>query len=139
MHRKQKLSITYKIKKQVAQVEKEASVPKVESFNVYISGIDSFGSITSVSRSDVNIILTINQKTGEILLTTTPRDAYVPIAGGGNDQLDKLTHAGIYGVDASVQTLENLYGIDISYYARINFTSFLHMIDLIGDIEVYND
>lgn len=72
-------------------------------------------------------------------LTTTPRDSYVPIADGGNDQYDKLTHAGIYGVDASIHTLENLYGIDINYYARLNFTSFLKLIDLLGGIDVYND
>lgn len=107
--------------------------------NIYISGIDTYGPITSVSRSDVNIIMTINKKTNKILLTTTPRDAYVRIADGGNDQYDKLTHAGVYGVDASIHTLENLYGIDINYYARINFTSFIKLVDILGGIEVYNE
>lgn len=74
-----------------------------------------------------------------MLLTTTPRDAYVPIADGGADQPDKLTHAGIYGIDASVHTLEKLYGIDIQYYVRLNFTSFLKLIDLLGGVDVYND
>lgn len=107
--------------------------------NIYISGIDTYGPISSVSRSDVNIIMTINRKTKKVLLTTTPRDAYVAIADGGQNQYDKLTHAGIYGVDASVHTLENLYGIDINYYARVNFTSFVELIDVVGGIDVQND
>ena len=112
---------------------------KGDSFNVYISGIDTYGPISSVSRSDVNIIMTVNRETKKILLTTTPRDSYIPIADGGNNQKDKLTHAGIYGVDASIHTLENLYGIDLNYYARLNFTSFLKLIDLLGGVDVYND
>ena len=112
---------------------------KGDSFNVYISGIDTYGPISSISRSDVNIIMTVNRETKKILLTTTPRDSYVPIADGGNNQKDKLTHAGIYGVDASIHTLENLYGIDLNYYARLNFTSFLKLIDLLGGVDVYND
>ena len=119
-------------------VETPKSV-KGGSFNIYVSGIDTYGPISSVSRSDVNIIMTVNRETKKILLTTTPRDSYVSIADGGNNQKDKLTHAGIYGVDASIHTLENLYGIDLNYYARLNFTSFLKLIDLIGGIDVYND
>ena len=68
--------------------------------------------------------MTVNMNTHKILLTTTPRDAYVKIPDGGADQYDKLTHAGIYGVETSEKTLENLYGIKIDYYARINFTFF---------------
>jgi len=108
-------------------------------FNIYVSGIDTYGPVTSVSRSDVNIIMTVNRKTKQVLLTTTPRDAYVPIADGGNNQNDKLTHAGIYGVDASIHTLENLYDIKLNYYVRLNFTSFLKLIDLLGGIDVEND
>ena len=123
-------------------ITKEVAAPKVsknQSFNVYVSGIDTYGPISSVSRSDVNIIMTVNRETKKILLTTTPRDSYVPIADGGNNQKDKLTHAGIYGVDASIHTLENLYGIDLNYYARLNFTSFLKLIDLLGGVDVHND
>ena len=110
-----------------------------DTFNVYISGIDTYGPVSSVSRSDVNIIMTVNKKTGKILLTTTPRDSYVKIADGGNNQYDKLTHAGLYGVDSSIHTLENLYDIKIDYYARLNFTSFLKLIDTVGGVDVYND
>ena len=123
-------------------ITKEVAAPKVsknKSFNVYVSGIDTYGLISSVSRSDVNILMTVNRDSKKILLTTTPRDSYVPIADGGNNQKDKLTHAGIYGVDSSIHTLENLYGVDINYYVRLNFTSFLKLIDLLGGVDVYND
>ena len=127
---------TYKIKK-----KNNNSTKQVDSkvFNIYISGIDTYGSISTVSRSDVNIIMTVNMNTHKILLTTTPRDAYVKIPDGGADQYDKLTHAGIYGVETSEKTLENLYGIKIDYYARINFTSFLKLIDQLGGVTVHND
>lgn len=127
---------TYKITKKVESGEQSQNTGVM---NIYVSGIDTYGSISTVSRSDVNIIMTINMNTHKILLTTTPRDAYVQIPDGGADQYDKLTHAGIYGVETSMKTLENLYGIDINYYARINFTSFLKLIDLLGGIEVNND
>ena len=127
---------TYKIKKKNNNPAKQVD-SKV--FNIYISGIDTYGSISTVSRSDVNIIMTVNMNTHKILLTTTPRDAYVKIPDGGADQYDKLTHAGIYGVETSEKTLENLYGIKIDYYARINFTSFLKLIDQLGGVTVHND
>lgn len=127
---------TYKVKKNISN---DASSSNKNVFNIYISGIDTYGSISTVSRSDVNIILTVNMNTHKILMTTTPRDSYVKIPDGGADQYDKLTHAGIYGVETSEKTLENLYGIDIDYYARINFTSFLNLIDAIGGVTVYND
>ncbi|MEQ9763827.1 LCP family protein [Streptococcus sp. ZJ151] len=127
---------TYTIrKKSKSQLKHHQS----DVMNVYISGIDTYGPITTVSRSDVNMIMTINKKTKKILLTTTPRDSYVKIPDGGANQFDKLTHAGIYGVETSEKTLENLYGINIDYYARINFTSFMNLIDLLGGIEVIND
>ncbi|WP_156018805.1 LCP family glycopolymer transferase CpsA [Streptococcus ruminantium] len=125
--------------KMVKAAEPIAEQINGDSFNIYISGIDTYGSISSVARSDVNIIMTVNRKTKKILLTTTPRDSYVAIADGGQGQYDKLTHAGLYGVQASVHTLENLYGITISNYIRLNFTSFLQLIDLVGGIDVYNE
>ncbi|MGT2754006.1 LCP family protein [Streptococcus ovis] len=134
---KLKTIYTYKITEKVAPEKQTQANANV--LNLYISGIDTYGSISTVSRSDVNIIMTVNMDTHKVLLTTTPRDSYVQIPDGGGDQYDKLTHAGIYGVETSMKTLENLYGIDINYYARINFTSFLKLIDLIGGVEVYND
>lgn len=129
---------SYKISRQV-ETGKRKDASNADVFNIYVSGIDTYGSITSVSRSDVNIVLTVNRKTRKVLLTTTPRDSYVAIADGGGGQMDKLTHAGIYGVDASLHTLENLYDIKIDYYVRLNFTSFLKLVDLLGGIDVHND
>ncbi len=117
--------------------ERQASVE--EPFNVYISGIDVAGPITTNSRSDVNIIMTVNPKTKQILLTSTPRDYYVKIPNISGDSKDKLTHAGIYGVDASIATLESIYDIDIDYYARVNFTSLVTIVDALGGVDVNSD
>ena len=127
---------TYKIKK---AIEDTAKTTDKNVFNIYISGIDTSGAISTVSRSDVNLILTVNMNTHKILMTTTPRDSYVRIPDGGADQYDKLTHAGIYGIETSVKTLENLYDIPINYYARLNFTSFVKLINALGGVTVYND
>lgn len=121
------------------EVKKEKNVDVTEPFNVYISGIDVDGPITTNSRSDVNLIMTVNPQTKKILLTTTPRDYYVTIPEVSGEKRDKLTHAGIYGVDRSMATLENLYGIDISYYARINFTSLVKIVDALGGVDVDSD
>lgn len=107
-------------------------------FNIYLSGNDEYGDIKTTSRSDVNIIMTVNPNTKEILLTSTPRDYYVPLSVS-NGIPDKLTHAGTHGVDCSVKTLEMLYDIDIDYYLRVNFTSFKKIVDLLGGVKVYSD
>lgn len=119
--------------------EKEETISVEEPFNVYISGIDVSGSITTTSRSDVNIIMTVNPNTKKILLTTTPRDYYVQIPEVSGEAKDKLTHAGIYGVDASMRTLGQLYGIDIKYYARVNFTSLITIVDALGGVDVNSE
>lgn len=122
------------------QEELEMKTPEIdisyEPFNVYISGIDTYGPVSSVSRSDVNMIVTVNPKTKKILMTSIPRDYYVELASFG--ALDKLTHAGIYGVEESMMTLENLFGIEIDYYARVNFTSLVTMVDALGGVTVDN-
>lgn len=110
----------------------------IEAFNIYISGIDTYGSIRTTSRSDVNIIATVNPNTKQILLTTTPRDYYVPFPNTGGVR-DKLTHAGVYGIDVSIGTLEELYDIDIDYYVRVNFDTLINMVDVLGGIEVYSE
>lgn len=127
---------SYKIK---TSIKDEAKAHDSNVFNIYISGIDTYGSISTVSRSDVNLILTVNMNTHKILMTETPRDAYVKIPDGGANQYDKLTHAGIYGVETSEKTLENLYGITIDYYARLNFDSFMNLINSLGGVTIYND
>ena len=107
-----------------------------ESFIVYISGIDRYGDVSVRSRSDVNLLLAINPRTKKITMVTTPRDAYVHIPGKTSSQRDKLTHAGLYGVDYSMATLENLYGIEIDFYVRLNFSSMIKIINLLGGVDV---
>ena len=110
-----------------------------DTFTVYISGIDVYGAIETNSRSDVNIIATVNPTTHQILLVTTPRDYYVELPGISGGQKDKLTHAGIYGVDASMATLEQLYETEIDFYARVNFTSLVQMVDALGGVDVISE
>lgn len=110
-----------------------------EPFSIYLSGIDTYGDLTKVSRSDTNLILSVNPNTKKVLITTVPRDTYLPIAGGGNGEYDKLTHSGIYGIDSSIETVENFLGIKIDYYARINFTSLIEIVDVLGGIDVENE
>src|SRR5699024_3837020 len=107
------------------------------TFNVYVSGIDTYGSITTKSRSDVNMIMTVNPTTKTILLTSTPRDYYIPfnVLGG---QRDKLTHSGLYGVNETMQNVASYFGIDIDYFIRVNFDSLIDIVDSLGGIEVYN-
>lgn len=111
---------------------------KLESFNVYISGIDTYGEISNVSRSDVNIIATVSLKNSKILLTNTPRDYYVQLYGTTGNK-DKLTHAGMYGVNTSIKTLEELYDTKINYYVRVNFNTLITLVDSIGGIDIYSD
>ncbi|BBF44708.1 exopolysaccharide biosynthesis transcriptional activator EpsA [Lachnospiraceae bacterium KM106-2] len=117
---------------------KAASDVTKEPFSVYLSGIDTNGKVSETSRSDVNIMATVNSKTKEILLISTPRDYYVPLPNS-NGVRDKLTHTGIYGVDCSIGTLEKLYDVDINYYLRVNFTGFKKIVDSLGGVTVHSD
>ena len=128
---------TFALEDTIQTIAKNVSVTE-EPFVIYISGIDSYGKISSVARSDVNMLVVINPKTKQILLVNTPRDYYVKLHGTSGYR-DKLTHAGIYGIDMSVMTMEDLYDIDINYYVRVNFTSLIDIIDAIGGVEVYSE
>lgn len=108
-----------------------------EPFNVYISGLDTTGSIGNISRSDVNMVMTVNPQTRTILLTSIPRDCYVNLATKGS--MDKLTHSGLYGIDETTATVENLLGIDINYYVKVNFTTVVKLVDTLGGITVNSD
>ncbi len=118
--------------------ENSVTVDTGESFNIFISGIDTTGDISATSRSDVNIVATINPSTHKIFLTTVPRDSYVAIPLGGNNGMDKLTHAGNYGPEASMGAVANLLDTKIDAYVRINFTSFITSIDTLGGITINN-
>ena len=109
-----------------------------ESFAILISGIDTGGAVSRRSRSDVNIVMVVNPRKSTILLVTVARDTYVNL-GCQTGAYDKLTHAGLYGVSCSVKTIENLLDIDINYYVKLNFSSFIKIVDVLGGIEVYSD
>lgn len=125
------------------KVEKKAETQEVrteeEPFIVYISGIDVYGSIKKTSRSDVNILAVVHPETHKVLLVTTPRDYYIAFPGITGGAKDKLTHAGIYGVQTSMDTLGALYDIQPDFYARVNFTSMEKIVDILGGIDVYSE
>ena len=104
-------------------------------FIMYLSGSDTRNDKLSISRSDVNILVIVNPTTKQILMVNTPRDYYVSNPAGGGAK-DKLTHCGLYGVECSMQALENLYGMTIDYYAQINFKGFETLVDAMGGITV---
>lgn len=108
------------------------------AFTVYISGIDTYGDVSVKSRSDVNILATINPETHQVLLLSTPRDYFVPLSIS-NGVPDKLTHAGIYGVDVSQDTVGMIYGLDVDYFFRVNFSGFEEIINQLGGITVHSD
>lgn len=129
---------THKIEKK-AEISNKNSKNNIENgiFNVYISGIDTYGNINNVSRSDANILATVNTKTHEVLLTSIPRDYYVTLHS--KQAKDKLTHSGIYGVSETVTTVEDLLNVDINYYVRVNFTTVIKLVDTIGGVDVYSN
>ena len=115
----------------------EANKITKEPFVVYLSGVDNRGELTENARSDVNILAVVNPVTKQAALINTPRDYYVDLAG--TESKDKLTHAGLYGVETSMATLGNLYGVDVDHYLRINFAGFISIIDASGGVDVYSD
>ena len=108
----------------------EANKITKEPFVVYLSGVDNRGELTEKARSDVNILAVVNPSTKQVALINTPRDYYVDLAG--TNSKDKLTHAGLYGVETSMATLGNLYGVNVDQYLRINFAGFISIIDAVG-------
>lgn len=128
---------TFTVKIEVESTLKDVNVTK-QPFAVYISGIDTYGEVSSVSRSDVNMVAVINPKTNQILLISIPRDYYVQLHGTTGTK-DKLTHAGIYGIDMSIQTIEDLLETEINYYFKVNFTSVIDIVNALGGLDVYSE
>lgn len=109
-----------------------------DPFVIYISGHDTAYAATR-ANSDVNILAVVNPSTKQVLLVNTPRDFYVPISVSEDGALDKLTHCGTYGVECSMDTLSDLYDVDVNYYAQLNFTGFKRLVDALGGITVYSE
>lgn len=117
------------------QFQSRPAIDISQPFTVFISGIDVTGPITTVSRSDVNIVMAINPQTRKIVTVSVPRDTYIPLPCMGN-RLDKLTHAGNHGVECSINSVSKFLGIDIHYYVRVNFTSVLEIVNLFDSLDV---
>lgn len=132
-----KIIYTYKIPKVVKEIGNKVVDVNSTPYNVYISGIDTYGPISAKSRSDVNMIATINPTTHQVLLTSIPRDYYVAQTCQGGQQ-DKLTHTGIFGVDCTIESMESFTGLKFNYYVRVNFSSVESIVNAIGGIDVYN-
>ena len=131
-----KILESFKIKRETEDISKPVSVSK-QPFNMYITGIDTHGTIDVTARSDVNMIATVNPNTRTILLTSIPRDYYVLLTDV--ETYDKLTHTGVYGANYTIATVENLLGIDINYYVKVNFTTVVTLVDAIGGIDIVSD
>lgn len=133
-----KVIYTFQIKVKVHEESNDTILTK-EPFILYVSGIDQYGNVNTVrGRSDVNQLVVVNPKTNHILLVNTPRDYYVQLAGTTGLK-DKLTHAGIYGINKSIDTLEDLYDININHYLRVNFNTLVKVVDVIGGVDIYSD
>lgn len=131
-----KVLTTISVEVQNEVVTKDVKITK-EPFSVFFTGIDTYGEMSKVSRSDVNMIITINPLTHKVLLVSIPRDYYVQIAGT-TGLPDKLTHAGLKGVETSMKTIENLLKTEIPYYIKVNFSSVIDIVDAIGGVDVDN-
>ena len=126
---------TYEIDIATTDITKTVDITK-NSFNIFISGIDTYGKVSSVSRSDVNMLITLNPNTHQILITSIPRDYYVLLKN--HNGYDKLTHAGIYGIEESVNTIEALLDTKINYYVKVNFSSVINIVNALGGVTVYS-
>ena len=133
-HFNEETRVIYQVKRDEATVNAKNVNVTQKPFLVYISGNDEYGDLTTVSRSDVNMLVGINPVTQQILLISIPRDTYYPLHRNG--QYDKFTHTGMYGLQESIDTLQDIVDQDINYYVRMNFTSFMDIVDALGGITV---
>ena len=124
-------------------IDKKEDVVKIVDiintpFNIYVAGGDAYGSIDNVTNTDVNMIITVDPVNRKLLLTSIPRDYYVNLPSFGDDAYDKLTHAGYYGIEESIKTVEKLLDIDINYYVKVNFSTIENVVDAIGGVDIDN-
>ncbi len=134
------LKTIYEFKVSIDQVDIVKIVNVTNTpFNVYIAGGDGFGSIDAIFNTDVNMVATIDPINRKVLLTSIPRDYYVNLVLQGEEAYDKLTHAGYYGIEESVKSVEKLLNTDINYYVKVNFSTIEGIVDAIGGVDVYSD
>lgn len=134
----------------LTMTERQANISKKKDvtedpFLVLITGMDTYGSLETTARSDVNILAAVNPSSAKILLVSIPRDYYVPIMAGSTSiaaqdgSMDKLTHSGLFGPECTVRTLENYFDLEINYYVKVNFSSLVDIVDAVGGITVESD
>ena len=121
--------------KEIASVNKSVTEP----FTILLMGIDSTAEVLSknaVANGDTLILITFNPKTLNATMVSIPRDSYVPIACWPRKDENKITHAAAYGNDCMMNTIEDFFGINIDYYAKINFKGLVKLVDAVGGVEV---
>ncbi len=135
-----KLKVVYTFNIEVEKEEQPVSKIDIqnEPFVIYLSGTDSRGTVRATARSDVNMLMAINPKTSKILLVSVPRDYYVQLHGTTGTK-DKLTHAGIYGIDMSRNTMADLFGIDINHTVKVGFATVKKLVDAVDGVDIYSD
>ena len=135
-----KINLIYSFNVEIKKnIKKDSSIDELKPFNIFLSGSDARSNyIATKTRSDVNMIISVDPKNKKVLLTSIPRDYYVSVYGKTGLK-DKLTHAGIYGIDTSVKTVENLFDIKIDYYIKVGFSSVVEVVNLLGGIDIESD
>jgi len=114
-----------------------AMVDITKPFSVFVSGIDTEGDISKIGRSDANMLILIDPENYKMMIVSTPRDYYVQLYGTSGYP-DKLSHAGMYGIDVTERTIGQLYDIEIDYHVQINFTTITTFVQSLGGIVVDN-
>lgn len=132
-----KIVKTYEFEKKSQSVTTQVTDVTENPFTVYVTGIDTYGSVSTVSRSDVNLIVEVNPKTKQILMVSIPRDCEIKLHKNG--KMDKLTHTGIYGVEETVSTIEDFLDVEVNYYARTNFSGITNIVDALGGVTIDSD
>ena len=110
-----------------------------EPFTVLLIGIDS--TVDGLQNADSFngdslIVVTFNPKTFNATMLSIPRDSYVPVTCMKNVD-NKITHsAGQGGTSCVLKTVQNLFDIKIDYFAKINFTGVVELVDAVGGVEI---
>lgn len=125
---------TYEFEKKAKAVTTAVTDVTEKPFTIYITGIDTYGSVSTVSRTDVNLLVTVNPKTKQILMTSIPRDCQINLHKNG--KMDKLTHSAMYGIDETISTIEDFLDLKVNYYAKTNFSGITNIIDALGGVTI---
>lgn len=127
-------------KRDTSEVETESTGKLItEPFTILLMGIDSTDEVLSknaVANGDTLILVTFNPKTLNATMLSIPRDSYVPIACWSNKAENKITHAAGYGNDCMMNTIEQYLGINIDYYAKINFKGLVKLVNAVGGVDI---